>query len=921
MRSVSTEGKAGVRPRGKRTAVAAGLLTLLVAGALGVALRSTVQEWWLVRRLESGEPDEITIKTLKEIGSVRAIPRLLEIALSEHDLAPAADQSLRDVIARAGRSAAWPLLDGLESPRPSVRALALRLLRRSGSESPLVAERAVQALNDPEDEVKEAAVEAVKRLGLTAVPSLSRALEKHSFELNSDVQSALSHLGQDAWLLAPVLVGRFEVESNQSQVNIIDALGSVGQKSLAVARLLAQALANEDKVIADRASHALYQRFPVGRHAVQVLRDVLTITTAKTRHRAIETIRSLYEDGRSAAPDLVTRVRDQDPEVREAAARALGYVGANGDEVVAALTETLHDSVDDVRSSALLAFLNLHETIPIPVSEIEARLCDSSASVRRMAARLILQACGADPLVLPACIEGLGNGTDYSRLEAVKMIAGMGPVARDAAPYLAGHVHDPNVSLEVLKSLLALGPGAAAAAPALLEALDTENAERFRLSSEALVSAAPDSVQFLEILREALGGPVPSLRPSAAAALWRLGQDRVEAMEVLTSRLQDIHGVNSAVAGFVSLGREMVPRLLAAILDPASPPRAAAAVALGRLGVAEPSVIEALGLLARDPSREEADSALEALIRLGADPTGPLLQALQSSDRARRSVALQQIEEHGLTSLDFKRPLEKLLSDEDPGIRTSAAMILLRIDPVHEGAARVTTAVVEEGRFGRRPHGQYSRELTDLASTSPAAVEALLAFYRRADDSPLDGYRLQPTSDGRAPFVAPLTAALARKDEPTRYVAACLLRDSGPVGAPAVPALVACLEDGSARVRVRAALTLGAIGPAAAPLATAALTRQLGRRQDPLMRASVLGSLGDLGEGARDALPVLLAIVGDAAEEATLRCLALEAAVCVGGESAIEPELRPLVDRGPGVLRRYAELLRVGLDVGAGVGE
>lgn len=131
-----------VRPTGKRAAAIAGALSALVALGLGIALRETLREWWLLRRLESTEPSEAIIRELGAMGSVRAVPRLLEVAgaTSWSELSSVAEAALEGLIAKAGPRALPALLKGLDHPQPTVRALALKVLGRSSIERRLTAD-------------------------------------------------------------------------------------------------------------------------------------------------------------------------------------------------------------------------------------------------------------------------------------------------------------------------------------------------------------------------------------------------------------------------------------------------------------------------------------------------------------------------------------------------------------------------------------------------------------------------------------------------------------------------------------------------------------------------------------------------------------------------------------------------------------
>lgn len=127
-----------------------------------------------------------------------------------------------------------------------------------------------------------------------------------------------------------------------------------------------------------------------------------------------------------------------------------------------------------------------------------------------------------------------------------------------------------------------------------------------------------------------------------------------------------------------------------------------------------------------------------------------------------------------------------------------------------------------------------------------AAVEALAAFGPAA-----------------APAVSRLTPLLADASPRMRGLAALALREIGRASEPALPALIAALADRDLVVRYEVGLAIAALGPAAAPAVRplmAAMDEEpdewvsIARRD---MRRAMAIALGEIGPGAREALPLL----------------------------------------------------------------
>ena len=84
--------------------------------------------------------------------------------------------------------------------------------------------------------------------------------------------------------------------------------------------------------------------------AVEQLTAMLSSERAGTREAAARVLASLKLAAKPAIPALLKALEDANPQVRAAAAYALGTVAAPGnEEVLAALLRTVHDKEADVR--------------------------------------------------------------------------------------------------------------------------------------------------------------------------------------------------------------------------------------------------------------------------------------------------------------------------------------------------------------------------------------------------------------------------------------------------------------------------------------------------------------------------------------------------------------------------------------------
>ncbi len=92
----------------------------------------------------------------------------------------------------------------------------------------------------------------------------------------------------------------------------------------------------------------------------------------------------------SALPTLVIAFKDSDFYVRAWAAQAVGNLGPGAASAVPALIELLTDDVE-ARGSACLALGQIGAAAKAALPMLHAALADTNESVRRFAARAILQ--------------------------------------------------------------------------------------------------------------------------------------------------------------------------------------------------------------------------------------------------------------------------------------------------------------------------------------------------------------------------------------------------------------------------------------------------------------------------------------------------------------------------------------------------
>jgi HEAT repeat protein/beta-lactamase regulating signal transducer with metallopeptidase domain len=268
---------------------------------------------------------------------------------------------------------------------------------------------------------------------------------------------------------------------------------------------------------------------------------------------------------------LIARLKDEDADVRRAAARSLGRL--EDPRAIPGLIESLKDGNKDVRAEAADALASFED--PRAVAPLAALLSDSSTDVRHNALEGLSRYETGVP-VAPV-IRLLGDSDADVRQQAVHLLRHIGD--RSAAPAIARLIHDPSPEVRgaVISALAELG--AANTDAVVVEALTDANADVRQAALQALggMKAAIPQATLLALLKDSDA----DVRHAAA----------------------ELAGRRSIVAA--------IPQLRQMLDDPKADVREGAVDALSN--IADPAAREALraALNAKDPKVRRA--AAEAL--------------------------------------------------------------------------------------------------------------------------------------------------------------------------------------------------------------------------------------------------------------------------------------------------------------------
>jgi HEAT repeat protein len=648
-----------------------------------------------------------------------------------------------------------------------------------------------------------------------------------------------------------------------------------------------------DDVLEVRIQAAFALTWSKSAEGVPALVAALKDPEMELRQRGAAGLCTLGPLGAEAVPALVEALGDQqDENLRVAAARALGLVGAKKTkEVVPALTRALADARPQVRSSAAealaaiapqprtgAAFAQENEAIPALIELLADPFPDVNAK-----AQIALQKLG--DVILPDLLQALNDPNPEKRRMAASVLARKGGNRlNEVGPALKAMFQDPEprVALAAAEAFLRLNQTSADAFPSVLPLLRTAlkdpnpavRLQALKVFGSSQAPVGPAQAEWAALCREGLKDPEVRVRIQAIGGMrsdvYREKDNRVALLVALRDPEKSVR--QTAAWGLSWYGpeaREAVPLLLEMLrAGPDAGTRTTAAFALGRVGREDPEVANALReALAAKEKAASRSIVIGALGMLGevAKPAAPLLlEALQDRETQVRDAALDAVSRMGLDASVVVPPLLEMLGNQDDAEDPTSMNVRLQDFVKKMGPAGLTE--VNNGLSDRNPVRRLGAVIF-LAKLSPAAPQAKRGFEQALKDEDA-GVRVRAAEalwliDHKADRVVSLVvAALKDSDLRVRRRAIRVVNLIGPQAKEAVPGLIEALREKDDRLRLQVVQALGRIGPEASP-AVGTLLEAVKDTKPGGPRLAALQSLGEIGPKAGAAVPTLLAFVKD----------------------------------------------------------
>lgn len=449
--------------------------------------------------------------------------------------------------------------------------------------------------------------------------------------------------------------------------------------------------------------------------------------------------------GAPAVEATVELLQHDHPLVRYLAANTLGEIGpAAAAAAKEPLKKALQDPFADVAIEAACALIRLGVA-----QEDARRLLQTALDAPNVVAWSAMAALprlgeGAKDLI-PQALARLESDNPYARYGAVGLIATLPPEqAQRYLPQLGQLTADREALIrqQVAAVLQQLGPLAGPTAAAVAQAWQREMDEALRDAwIDALLAMAGQAQPALEVLVQAAADdnlPV-ARRLRIIAGLPQAGGTDPRVVQSLLQLTQqkdsDVRVAAARALGQVpSLPSEAIQRLATmAQTDHRLPPRRAALLALIAAGPQAQKVSSTLQPLA-ERTPPDALALLAQVARATAEKqTGrarQLLQAALSSPRAEvRSAALDALLVLSPTSAELPA-LQRLLVEANPEVRAAAVQAIGQLGPVAQAAVPLVTKLLDD-----RDPAVQAAAIEALGRLGPAA-QAAVDKLRRLSDHP-----------------------------------------------------------------------------------------------------------------------------------------------------------------------------------------
>ena len=572
-----------------------------------------------------------------------AIPGLIANLKSEDDVRSETAEALGAI----GAVAVKPLIDSLQAKEPRERAGAAMSLALIGAEAresgPVILDLA-KTERDPQ--VRVALLGALQKIGVKpgeAVPLLVAGIQDDNEPVRHAAINALVLLraGRDLSLTALTILLKDEnATTRQRAARVLGRMGPAAAPAVP-ALIEAARISPADGSIANALAE-------IGSDALPAVLATLQGAPAPDAERLLSLLRGF---GKPAIPVLLEALKHPSPQVRAAAAKALGGMGRDAKSAAEPLFALASDTEAPVRAAALRALVALGASSEKLKPLLDTALRDAAPEVRRAAAAGLAGSGGANGLGIASLVDLLDDENLATRRSAIEGLGGKGAAAASALPAVIERLSDPDLQIPAITALGKIGPAASPAVPRLIE-LAKRGAVTSRVAAlSALTGISREAAAALPVVYDSLKDGDIDVRAAAIPALVAVESDESKTIATLVRAVSDENG-----------------RV-----------RRPAAAALSKFGerarAATPGLIT---MLERD---NERGVALLSLKVIGVRSVPDLLRALSLKEPQVRVFACDQLAALGPEAKDAIPRLKELAGGQPPAVQDAARAALAKIEP------------------------------------------------------------------------------------------------------------------------------------------------------------------------------------------------------------------------------------------------
>ena len=498
------------------------------------------------------------LRAIDELGargtkSAEAVAPLVEMLKDDCPRVRAHAAHALGEIGTPARSAVPALAKLVKDSDQTVRRQAVKAIVRIHAGPKIVVPLAIELLKDSDPAVRMNVLEAISEVGPKAVPALVEALKDDSAAYWACL--VLRELGPAAKDAIPALIEKLEDPRPEIRREVVLTLAAMGDAAIPAVGHICAAL--NDQHTRTAATYALGRIGQIPADCEAAVRANVKSDDKLLSTTSLWALARIHPEDkqlrRKATERLIARLKEPDPFVRVAAARAL-------------------------------AELPPAPEITAPIWEKALRDADETTMHYALDALSQLGAQGVPRLIDALRFEKL-------RIYVVPVLGRIGPDAAPATQALTTLIADKDdrVSHEAVLALANIGPGAKGAVPSLVEALRQVDDWDGPTIAYALGKIGPDAAEAVPVLSDSLKSPKPNLALASAWALVQIGPVSAElaakTVPVLTAGLtSDLpvarRGAAEALGRLGPLAKKTVPALEKAMGDEDESIRQAAAAAV-----------------------------------------------------------------------------------------------------------------------------------------------------------------------------------------------------------------------------------------------------------------------------------------------------------------------------------------------------